>query len=247
MAGRFRDLNRPAQFLVLGICGLALYLLVASWKVHLGLLRPDLIVYLAMVTITGSRRINLPSRQGTVSVSSAVILAAVLRFPVPGSLLVAGVGGVAGSLLSKLSGKFQPLHRILFAASTLVISAWGASRALLWMGGEPGAKGTVATLSLAAVATMVYYLLDSWIVAAIVGLSQRKPPWGIWKEEFLWMIPGFYMGALCGLLMNLLFEKVGVVSVAIIGLPLYIIYRAYRRYVDKWEASTKPPGPRSPG
>jgi uncharacterized membrane protein YoaK (UPF0700 family) len=60
------------------------------------------------------------------------------------------------------------------------------------------------------------------------------------------MVPGFYLGALCGLLMNLLFEKAGVVGVALIGLPLYVIYRAYRRYVDRWEASTKPPGPLRP-
>jgi hypothetical protein len=224
MVGRFRDLNRSSKLLVLVICGLALYLLVASWKVQVHSWRPgpDLLLYLAMAAIAGSRRVNLPSRLGTISVSSAVILAAVLRFPRPESLLVAVVAGVSGSLISKLSRKPQPLHRILFAASTLVISAWGADWGLHWAGGTPDPKVTVAILSPAAMATIVYFLLDSWIVATIMGLSQRQRPWIIWKEQFLWMIPSFYAGASCSLLMNLLFEKMGVLSIAIAGPPLYI-------------------------
>ena len=41
----------------------------------------------------------------------------------------------------------------------------------------------------------VYFLLNSWLVAIVVGLHKRRSPVSVWRQSFLWLSLNYYSGA----------------------------------------------------
>ena len=41
----------------------------------------------------------------------------------------------------------------------------------------------------------VYFLLNSWLVAIVVGLHKRRSPLSVWRQSFLWLSLNYYSGA----------------------------------------------------
>ena len=41
----------------------------------------------------------------------------------------------------------------------------------------------------------VYFLLNSWLVAIVVGLHKRRSPVVVWRQSFLWLSLNYYSGA----------------------------------------------------
>src|SRR5262249_3489046 len=78
-----------------------------------------------------------------------------------------------------------------------------------------------------------FFLTNSFLVAAVIALTERKSLREVWRTCYFWCFPYYLAGA--GIecvfsLANRLFDwQAGVLIVP----PVYVIYRAYQRYVKQ--------------
>jgi putative nucleotidyltransferase with HDIG domain len=85
------------------------------------------------------------------------------------------------------------------------------------------------------VASIAYYLFNTWPVATVVALSERKSPLAKWKECYGWMCPYYLIGAAIAGVVQLL-NRVAGWELSVLVLPaMYAIYYSYRLYIGKWE------------
>ena len=76
-------------------------------------------------------------------------------------------------------------------------------------------------------AALVYFLLNSSLIACVVSLQEDKPLLQIWQQRFLWSLPGFLGGAYCALLAITLIDaqlRLLVLMLPIIG----FMFNSYR-------------------
>src|SRR4030095_11928109 len=91
----------------------------------------------------------------------------------------------------------NPVSRTIFNAAALVLTVKAARLTYQYMGGHPGsldlrlleiAKPLVAS-------ALVYYLVNTSIVATAIALANRKSVWSVWQSNFLLTAPSYYVGA----------------------------------------------------
>ena len=88
----------------------------------------------------------------------------------------------------------NPAYRTLFNIAALVITVYAAGAIFTILGGQVGTL-TVGVLKALVAAALVYYLLNTSIVATAVGLSTNQPVWRVWQSNFLWTAPSYFVGA----------------------------------------------------
>lgn len=236
MVDHFRQLNRPAQIFLVAICLLAVGSLVAVGRTYPVPDETALALYFALAVVAGSRKLALPSRLGTLSAGCAVVFAALLQLGPAGGLSVAIVSALAGSLISQRTRRVQPAHRIFFNIATLVLATFAAGLAFEWGGGTFNSLEWSQNLVSMVVAMAVYYLLDTWLVAIIMGLSEQQSIWSLWHKNFAWILPGYYASAGVAVLIHWLYHEYQWVGWAAGTLTLYVIHIAYRDHLERLRA-----------
>ncbi|HIE53058.1 MAG TPA: diguanylate cyclase [Armatimonadetes bacterium] len=233
MPTNFWQLPFWSKFFLIFISGTGLGILAAACQNEPFPLTVDLGIFLLLAVVTGTKRVHLTPKLGTMSVGFAVVLAALLHFGVAPGLVVAAVSAIAGTLISQRTGKLQPLHRILFAIGTIVIAAWGASEAFVWAGGKFGSASLSGLLTPLILATAAYYGINTFLVAMISGLTQHQNPLRVWQQDYLWTGPGYFAGASAAALLHYAYGKIGAAGFALVAPVLYITYYSYRVYTEK--------------
>jgi diguanylate cyclase (GGDEF)-like protein/putative nucleotidyltransferase with HDIG domain len=82
---------------------------------------------------------------------------------------------------------------------------------------------------------MIYFLLNTWIVAIIIGLTTSKSPFHIWRENLIWTSPQYLVGGALAGGFHLINRYVPWQAMLLSGPPLYLIYRSYHLYLGKVE------------
>ena len=80
--------------------------------------------------------------------------------------------------------------------------------------------------------TLIYYGVNTSMVAVAVALAQGKRPLGVWRDGYLWTAPGFLAGGAVVRLATALAAGLG--SGAVLSLLwLYLVYYSYSIYLRK--------------
>ena len=120
-----------------------------------------------------------------VSLDSAVIFAAVLLFDSGIAVLIAGLGCLAGDLISSRKRAWG-LVQIVFNACQTALQA-GVGALVLMLAGWNHAdyvtdQGTLGIL-MAVVAAFVMYMANTILVAIVVGLESGQAPLAVWRQS----------------------------------------------------------------
>jgi hypothetical protein len=196
-----------------------------------------------------SQKVTLVGRPGegrsrthqmsTMSLGFPVVLGALLYFGVAEGILVAFASALGASLYPHR----HPFHRAAFTAANLGLAAMASGCAMRALATEaPGperiegwARLPSAGVPLPALlaGTLIYYVVNTTMVAAAVALSEGKRPLGVWRDHFLWTGPGFVAGgAVVGMTMAPA-ARFGSVFAPLSLLCLYLIYASYSVYLQK--------------
>lgn len=185
-----------------------------------------------IIFITEAMPVELPRGRGTVSVSYAVIYAAMI---VLGPELATWLAALATLRLVELTGHVS-LKAVLFNRAQLAISAAAAGAAYVALGGVPGqidfVHGSLALLAAAA----VYSLVNITTVVLVMSLTQRLSFWGIWVKDFRWMIPHYLALTPVGVLIGLVESYVGLTGVFLLFVPLVIARYSLQLYAQMRKA-----------
>jgi diguanylate cyclase (GGDEF)-like protein/putative nucleotidyltransferase with HDIG domain len=252
---KLRDRPLLAQLYIGAVIILGLGVLAASLLLY----RPAdlrewvaLPVFLVLAFLAGMQRVPLTARLGTMSVGFALVAATIVSLgPYPG--VVAAALSALGQAILTPKGRARLLpHQIIFAIATLSTTAGLAGLVYLSAGGEVlGAGGaapsftwsvvTPSVILAAAAAASTYYLVNTWLVAIVVALSERKSPFRLWHDNLLWTAPGYYAGWAVGMTAATIAawarSNVEYLPLLLIAAPiLYVIWYSYKIHMAKRNA-----------
>ena len=193
-------------------------------------------VLAALTLLTGSFTVKVPSINAHISVSETFVFASVLLFgPAAGAITV---------LLECLVINFwikhgRPLHRVLFNITAPAIAIWLSGRIFFFTSGiEPYSKQSTPLPGLFVplfVFTVLYFLLNSFLVAVALGLETGRSPFRIWWNNFTWLSVNYFSGASVAALIVTYTRELDVSTLAVIVPLLVVSYLTFRTAMGRVE------------
>lgn len=154
-------------------------------------------VLAGLTLLSGSFTVRVPTIPARLSVSETFVFAAVLLFGPAAATMVVALDSLVISLWIFRSSRRT--ERVLFNFGAPALAVWIASRAFYAVSKiEPLAQAPRPIFDLVlplALLAIVYFLLNSWLIAVAVGLEQRISPLKVWRSNFLWLSLNYFSGA----------------------------------------------------
>lgn len=154
----------------------------------------------ALTLVSGSANLRLTAVSATISVSETFVFTCVILFGASAGTMTVVVEAVVLSL-SLRRRRRSPLYRSLFNIAAPALSIWVAANLFFWLAGKPPLAtyaGTVRLIDVAiplVVFTLVYFLLNSWLIAFAISLAERVSAFGVWRDNLLWLLLNYLGGA----------------------------------------------------
>src|SRR5215475_9479062 len=195
---------------------------------------------LAVLTLlTGSFTIAMSSLPARVSVSETFVFASVLLFgPSAGTITV-----VLESLIMSfwLSKDTRAPSRLLFNAAATALAIWISATAYYSFSGvKPHLDSATPIYFLPlAVFTILYFLLNTWLVAFAVAVHNDRSPINVCWPHFPWLSINYFSGASLAALIVTYTKSIDF-STLLIFVPLLVItYFTFRTVMGRFDDSTK--------
>jgi diguanylate cyclase (GGDEF)-like protein/putative nucleotidyltransferase with HDIG domain len=191
----------------------------------------------ALTLVSGSATVTLPTVGASISVSETFVFASVLLFgPSAGTITVA----LDGLVISFWMAKRRPeWYRAVFNMAAPAISIWVAAQLLFAIAGiRPlfGHESPVNTLLFPlSVFALVYFGLNSWLIAFAVAFESRLSPYKIWRQNFLWLSLNYFSGASVALLLVAYSSDVDVRFIGVIVPLLLVLYLTFKTTMGRVE------------
>ena len=189
---------------------------------------PTMILLLAAGVLTSRLKVKLPGVMGNMSGNTPIVLLAILRLPLLGSLLIAAVAAVAQSYAP--GAKRPKPVQFLFNACTVV----NASGAAYWMfhnvNPDPRISGRMLMLAASA---GVYFLANTLPVAAIIAITEKTNLFSLWRQVFLWSFPNYLIGAGLAGMVSVFSNAAGWQTLVVLTMILFAVHQCYKVYVDR--------------
>lgn len=155
---------------------------------------------LALLTLlSGSATVKLPSVPATISISETFVFTSVLLFGPSAGTLTVTLDVLAISLW--LARRGHPYYRIAFNVFALPASLWVGAKVFYALSRvqplalTPDPVQISALLGPLTAFTLIYFLLNSWLIALAIWFETRLPPFTIWRDNFAWLSLNYFGGA----------------------------------------------------
>jgi putative nucleotidyltransferase with HDIG domain len=158
---------------------------------------PAWLVLGALTLLTGSFTIKVPSMSLRLTVSETFVFASVMLFGVAAGTLTVVLETLIVALWIKRERR--SVYRAVFNVAASALSIWTAGVAFFSMTGTGPFWNHDTPLSLLfgplAVLTLIFFLLNSGLVAAAVALEKNQPAVTTWSKNFVWLSVNYFSGA----------------------------------------------------
>lgn len=84
-----------------------------------------------------------------------------------------------------------------------------------------------------------YYILDTGLVAAAIGVTKRLSLISIWMEQFRWLAGHYFAACLGGFFLALAYAQLGPIGLLVFVLPIFMMHYAQKQYSDHTRQSVK--------
>jgi putative nucleotidyltransferase with HDIG domain len=218
--------------LVIGHCVAAMFAqpLNSQWLILAGL-----------TLFSGSFTIKVPSLRARLSVSETFVFASVLLFGTCAGTLTVVLDTLVASWGARRRSK-EPL-RLLFNLTSAAISIWTAGTVFYALAGvpplsqqSPEQSVPLPQLLFPLVAlTLIYFTVNSALVALAVAIERTETAFSIWRKNFLWLSLNYFGGASVAALLVSYTRTVDLTALGIIVPLLVISYFTYKTSLDRLE------------
>jgi putative nucleotidyltransferase with HDIG domain len=223
------DLPLPARWVLLGVC---LAATVAVWAAAHSHLSPvphgwgELTLFLFLDAFASRKKIRfLPEKAGhgsaTISVGVVVTFAALFRLGIGAAVLVGCMEVLSAALFPRRHAWYQ----FLFNSAQQVLQIVAAGLVFLHL--NQGWEITYGSALPVLAAAVVCYVINTGLLATIIGVSMGQSPLKLWRAQFLWLAPSYGAAACAGAIgVYLCAHKVG--GFVLLALPL--LYPLYKNH-----------------
>ena len=226
-----KSLNRATQIYIVATYAVASTILIVSLRHGSVNLSSEFLMLALIGAVMSPHTVRLAMRV-EMSISHPFILASMIVLGETESLLMSVI--CIGSLCYLRSNRLEH-YRSLFNIASFVITMFITSRVYHFLGGvaqDPGAGETIMSMM---VATLVFYLANTFGVSGAVALHGRLNLFKTWHEHFLWSAPSFFAGGSLALGMAFFLDRFGV-NAFILAMPFCVLIDySYKLYLDKLE------------
>jgi PAS domain S-box-containing protein len=224
---RLRALPTVAQAYVAIVIAAGAVAVATLFPLHID--RPILfIALLAIGCVLSTWKVNLPAAFGsgsTLSVSYAADLMALLLFGAGPATLIA-LGGVWTQCTVKTKRRY-PLYRTVYSVAAEGLTMRATAAAYVALGGLPQPVTLVAGARAVVGAIVVYFLVNTLLVAGAMALSTRQSVFAVWQDNFLWSAPSFMVSGSAGAFAAVLVARGDLWTAILLVAPIYLTYRTY--------------------
>jgi diguanylate cyclase (GGDEF)-like protein/putative nucleotidyltransferase with HDIG domain len=168
---------------------------------------------------------------GNISIAFAFVFATLILLGTPAAAVAAMLAGAAASLLRRTVT--PPLYRIIFNAAELMISSAAAGAVFSLAGGTPGAFDPAHEWAPLLLATLVFFVVNTALVAAAISFTEGVPFVRNWTANTLWTCPAYLAGSFLAATLSLGVQRFGILALVLSVPPFYVLYFALRLYAEK--------------
>ena len=168
----------------------------------------------------------------TVSVSVAVIFASGLIAGLPGVT----VTSAAVALTHYFRARPQP-HQTIFNWAVHVIAGTVPALTTYVLGLRFGIENLPVLLAEAVIIGVVYYGIDTGLIAIAISLSEKQSLWWTWHAQFRWLIYHYVALCIMGMFLAMAYHTLGLPGVIVFALPPFMMYYVQKQYVERTEES----------
>ena len=210
----------------------------AAWisaVLHSDIAHPgQFVLYLICGCLSSGIKIHLPSIKGTFSANFLFILVGVSEL----TFLETMVIGCSAVLWQYLWRAKEPCEivKIAFNLASTAVAVWLAVLAYSATGSFLPVLERPAVLG---VATVIYFVSNTGLIAGIISLTERKNPFTVWRDSYVWSFP-YYLG--CASIIALLsaLSRMAGWQTWLLVLPvIYALSRTYKLYVERLETERR--------
>ena len=212
--------------LALGFCVLA------STFAHASPVDARFAAYFALSVFASVLKVGMPALAGSMSFNFLFVLIAIIDLGMPQALLI-GTASILIESLWRAKQKPRPLE-ILFSLSSVALSVYCTdavfhSEYLIGLGFNLPAR--------LAVATTVFFIVNTFPVCAVTSLAERAPLLPIWREQYFWSFPYYALGGVLAFAFRMETMALGW-ETSLLTIPVaQLLYRTYSLYLARLEDS----------
>jgi diguanylate cyclase (GGDEF)-like protein/PAS domain S-box-containing protein len=230
-ASRFQDLPWPARAYIAGTIAAAAVVLLR--QLPLTIADPLLFaLVLGASSLASAIKVRLPlgASSSNLSVSYTVDFASLLLLGAAPTMVIAAVSAFTQSTFR--TSRRNPPFRVLFSVAALVITVQAAGWVFAALGGRVGVFDVYLIRPLVAGA-FTYYVFNTGLMAAVIGLAARQQVWRVWHTSFLWTAPSYFVGAGAAAGAAGAWAAGWGWGIPLAIAPVYLTFRSYRIYLDR--------------
>ncbi len=190
--------------------------------------------FLGAALAVAGLKIALPGVQGTMSLSFVFALFGVRELTLPETMLICAL--MTAAQCAWHSERRPRLEQWIFNIANVTLAVAVTAAVCHWLGGW---SGTIPVLAQMLAAALVFFLINTLPVAAVLAYSRGESLKKLWQECYFWTFPYYLVGAAVAGVMSLAHHYVGWQSSLLVIPVVYLIYRSYHGYLIRLEGEKR--------
>lgn len=134
---------------------------------------------------------------------------------------------IAQAFLNKRS-----LSKVIFNASQNALSVFASAVVFVTINGSNGLSGSFAFILAFALATLVYWFSNTWLVSLGANVLYGEPAHRFWERNFKWMFLYELTSAPLAIMVAFAYSELALVGLLLVALPILMVRLAYSQYIE---------------
>lgn len=193
---------------------------------------PDIGLFIALIVIADTAQISLPRGGASIYASSPIDLAAIVLFGPAAAALIEALS----TFISEVFIQRRSAIKIAFNIPLLIMTVGLAGLVYESFGPTWTSLETPRFLLPLFFCGVVYYFVNTFSISTVIGFSDGKNPFRIWKQTYLWTFFHILAFMPVGAIIALIYLKSGMWTVALFVIPLFLARYSFQLYIEMKEA-----------
>ncbi len=175
----------------------------------------------------------------SMSVAVAISFGSLVMDGIPGAIISSAAIALTHRARETRSIDFSTIYKTLFNWSVHALSSFLPVYFARLIKLDIHASHPTTLIGFAILASMQIFVVESSLMAIAIGLSQSRPPYKIWQEQYRWLLGHYITLCLLGLFLAIGYGRLGVLGLVAFALPVAMMHFSQRQYVARTAASLR--------
>lgn len=192
----------------------------------------EVLLFIALIVIADTAQITLPRGGASIYASSPIDLAAIILLGPAASAFIEAIA----SFFSEVFVQRRPAIKIAFNVPLLIVTVGVAGVTYHAFPSEWTSLDSPRFLIPLTVCGIVYYAVNTVSISMIIGLSSRKNPLQMWKQNYMWTFFHIFAFLPLGAIIGLVYTSHGQWTILLFVIPIFLARYSFKLYVEMKEA-----------